>query len=472
MTEESNKSQFYTELEGEKVDIKISKVIEFLESLGYRKLKVLNGGYSLIKIKKKSIICFPQEQDVMQDIKEIILRQEDKPHVWEAFLKRDLINNRKFLAIDIIKDIELNPCTKNTAYFFFNNGILEATKDAIKLIPYESYEGYVFEDQIKNHDFSPINELGKSEFNTFLFNLSNKDGDRFRFLTSSLGFLIHGFKDSKLTKAVILVDEKLDFSGAAHGGTGKSLIGRAVRETISALYKDGKRLNSKGNKFFFQDIDFTHRVLNIDDVNKDFKFEEFFSVITENLTVEKKFKTPYTIPSNLSPKLLITSNYMIQSSGGNSDLRRRLEIEIAPYYNRDFTPFDEFNHRLFDDWDTEERNLFYNDMINYCQFYMANGIMYTTSINLEENKLISETSPAFVEFADSKIVFSKNNEVTIDKSELYTEFREKYPIESKNISIIAFKNYLDKWGSKRGYKLTHRKSNSKSLVDIEMGNSK
>ena len=49
---------------------------------------------------------------------------------------------------------------------------------------------------------------------------------------------------------------------------------------------------------------------------------------------------------------------------------------------------------------------------------------------------------------------------------------EKYPIESKNISTIAFKNHLDKWGSKRGYKLTHRKSNSKSLVDIEMGNSK
>lgn len=418
MIEESDNIIFYKEVKtanGLEVEIIIAKVIEFWESLGYRKLKIPSGDYKLISIKRNSIICFSTEQELMHDIKYHLLHIDKKIHVWEAFLKKDIINKKTNLAINIIKDVNLNLCDPNTAYFFFKNGIAKVGKNDIELISYESYEGFVFESQIINRDFTKIDTIWESEFIHFLYNLSNNNDERMEVLVSSLGYLMHGFKDSRETKAVILVDESLEFTGAANGGTGKSLIGRAVSEITSTLTKDGKNLNTKGNKFFYQDLNLSHRVLYLDDVMKGFDFEYFYSVITGDLTIEAKYQAPYIIPFKSSPKLLISSNFMIQGSGGNSDQRRRLEIEISPYYNENYTPFDEFKHSLFDDWDNNEYNAFYNDLISCCQYYMKNGIKHVKSLNLEENKLISETSVEFVEFTDSNIIFEDDSKIITDR---------------------------------------------------------
>lgn len=470
--ESTERAQFYSEIQvgnGMKIEIKKSKVIEFWESKGYRNLKMPKGGYQLVKIKKKSIICEVVDEELMHEIKDQLLDIEKKFNVWTEFLNKEFISKTSKQALDIIKEINLNICDAKTAYFFFSNGVVRVTETNIELIPYEEYEGYVFENQIIPHDFILVekSEKLKSDFDVFLRNITNKKEERYNHLTSALGYIIHGFKDSSLTKAVILVDETLDFSGEANGGTGKSIIGKAVSLVTSTLTKDGKSLNTKGNRFFYQDLNLSHKVMYLDDVNEDLNFEDFYSVVTGSLSIEEKHKAPYNIPFEISPKLMISSNYMVKGSGGNSDERRRIEIEIFPYYSKDHTPLDGFGKKLFDDWDEKEYNLFFNDMIYYCQKFMLNGIMNSAPINLNENKLILETNMSFVEFADMNITFNSGEEkISRNKTVLYNIYRDKHPMESRIITPIMFAKWLTKWGKRRGYQCHHRKSDGQSIVDF------
>lgn len=462
---------FYTitVIEGKtKITISRAKLVEFWQNKGFRKLKLANDGFELVQITRKSIIKLAKDEDLMHSIKEYLLNVEEKPEVWEEFLKGDYINKKNNLALDVVENLALNISTKNLAFFFFKNGVVKVTANDMLLIPYENYDGFLMQEQIIDHEIilpKDRNYKRNSNFNKFIQNITGDNIDRYHQLTTSIGYIIHPYKDPAFTKAVILVDEKLDFSGEANGGTGKSLVGRAIQKMVSSLQKDGKALNSRGNRFFYQDIKLYHRVLILDDVIKDFDFEYFYSVVTGEMTIEEKYKSSYKVPFELSPKLFISSNYMIQGSGGNSDERRKIEIEIAPYYNKDFTPIEEFGERFFNDWNNEEWNKFYLDMASYCQEYINEGIKNVNPINLKENKLKLKTDISFVEFAEINIIFSEGQrEAIFNKADLYSSYRHAYPVESKNVTAIKFKKWLDEYADARNLTAYHYKSDSNIMV--------
>lgn len=448
------------------VDIYRAKLLKFWDELGFKKLKMPKGGYSLVQIKNNSIISEVQKEELMHAVKYKLLNEDDVPLVWEEFLSGDYINKNNYLALETIRELRLNLSTKNTAYFFFRNGVLKVTPNTMDIIDYNDYQGYIHEDQIIQHDINLENNQ-QSEFDEFLKKVSGNDEARYQSLTTAIGYLLHSYKDLALTKAIILVDEELDFSGEANGGTGKSIIAKAVQYMTSSIFKDGKALHHKSNRFFYQDINLYHRVLIIDDVNVDFEFETFYSVITGEMQVEEKYKAAYKIPFELSPKLLITSNYMVKGSGGNSDERRRIEIEIFPYYKRDFTPIDDFKHRFFSDWKQEEWNPFFIGMAKYCQNYLRSGIVYPTPINLAENKLKQNTDQSFVEFADLNLIIPTDKDSnTLNKATLYDDYRHAYPVESRNVTAIKFKKWIDEYCKFRGLEAYHFKSDSNNLIKI------
>ncbi len=451
-----------------KIDIKIGKLVKFWENLGFRKLKMPKGGYRFVKIRSSCIICDAYEEELTDAVKYKLLHQEKKETVWEEFLSGNYVNKRSFQGLDSIQEVQLNISTEQNAYFYFKNGALKVSADTLELIPYENYPGYILESQIIDFEIDISKRNYKdSDFNKFIKNVTANDKNRYAQLISSIGYIIHGYKSPTTTRALILVDECLDFSGEANGGTGKSIIGKAISKITSTLSKDGKTLHNKTNRFFYQDIDLSHRVLYLDDVNADFNFEEFYSVVTGDMTVEEKYKASYKIPFNLSPKLMISSNYMVKGSGGNSDERRRIEIEIAPHYSAEFTPFDEFGKKLFDDWNCHEWNSFYHCLIFYCQYFIKNGIVAYKPINLEENKLKMATDVSFVDFADMNIKFETGKKmITINKTTFYTAYKEKYPVESRNITNILFKKWLDKWAKTRSLTCNHRKSDGGVFVDF------
>lgn len=469
LTESTQGWNFYTIRttdSGNFIDMKIANILKFLENKGFRRLKMPNGGYELVKIHKNSILIFSDTADMMETIRKQLIEIDRQPEVWEAFMERNYLTSQVETAMERITEVKLNQATKTHSYFFFENGAVEVTRNDIKIIPYEKYHGFIFEKQIIKHHFEI--QSGDAMFDTFLQNATNNEPERYDYLTSSMGYLMHTHKDKTLTKAVILVDEEIDFEGGAEGGTGKTLITEAVSHMVKSTVKDGRALVTGGNRFFYQDIDLSDRLMIIDDISSDTHFEKFFSVVTGGMIVEKKGKQSFSIPFELSPKLLITSNYMINGAGGSSEERRKIEIEISPYY-RNKSIKEEFGCTFFGDWDKREWNLFYNKMITYCQKFLKYGIMQSAPINLIENKLISETDFSFVEFMDSNVKFDeKTDEFKVEKADFFKAYKEKHPLETKQLTINMFRKWCNKYASVRNYDIEHQKSNSKTFLKISV----
>ena len=93
-----------------------------------------------------------------------------------------------------------------------------------------------------------------------------------------------------------------------------------------------------------------------------------------------------------------------------------------------FSPYDDFGHWFFSDWDEKEWGEFDNFMMYCICLYLKAGIIATPPINLNRRKIIDNTCPEFVEFMDEKLkqgVIEFNKEY--DKKTIYTMFIEECP---------------------------------------------
>jgi hypothetical protein len=192
---------------------------------------------------------------------------------------------------------------------------------------------------------------------------------------------------------------------------------------------DGKSFTFE-RSFAYQLVSADTQILVFDDVKKHFDFERLFSVVTEGLTLEKKNKDAIKIPFAKSPKIAITTNYAIKGSG-NSFARRKWELELHQYYNKNFTPQDEFGKLLFGDWNDDDWSQFDNYMINCLKSYLVTGLVKTKSINSNVRDLSQATSHEFIEWVglvdnDDKTATIPTN-VRLYKNELFNSFIEDYP---------------------------------------------
>jgi hypothetical protein len=219
------------------------------------------------------------------------------------------------------------------------------------------------------------------------------------------------------------MDSEIDVEfDEANGGTGKSLIGTAIGQIVPSLFMDGKNIKSQ-DKFKLSGLQSHHKIIFFDDVKKDFDFEWLYPIITGDLYIEKKYKNAVVIPSKESPKVLITSNYVVKGGGGNAERRRKVEYEVSTYFKNVLTPREEFGHRFFDDWDKEEWIKFDNFMAKAVQYFLNNGLIEPKSINIDFNRLKIETSPDFIDFMDNLISKSSSSDILkIDKNELFKDF--------------------------------------------------
>ncbi|MNY39017.1 hypothetical protein D3C86_1736800 [compost metagenome] len=65
------------------------------------------------------------------------------------------------------------------------------------------------------------------------------------------------------------------------------------------------------------------------------------------------------------------------------------------------------------------------------------------------------------------ITFSSGEEkISKNKTTLYNHYRERYPMESRNVSNIRFKKWLTRWSKRRGYVDHHWKSDGQVMVDF------
>jgi hypothetical protein len=366
---------------------------EFLEDNGYYKYSP-EGSKSYVFVKVKNNLIDDTSEEEIKDFILSYVRDNAEVNVYNFFADKTRYFKEDFLNMLNPVDVYFVSDTKDTAYLYYRNCAVCVKKNSIETIDYVDLGGYVWRKQVIQRDFSVIDEFD-CDYKQFIFNVSGGQEERSKTLESTIGYMLHGFKNLGYCPAVIVNDEVITEN--PEGGTGKGIFVNAIGKMKNLVVLDGKAFSFE-RSFPYQLLSTDTQVLTFDDVRKKFDFERLFSIVTEGITVEKKNKDAIKIPFDTAPKVIITTNYAIKGKG-NSFERRKWEVEFSAYYNKNYTPENEFGRLLFSDWDEIEWLRFDNYMIACLQLYLSKGFVTSKFTNLDMRRLIAETTEEFVEWA-------------------------------------------------------------------------
>jgi len=380
----------------EKGSIKLA-TFRFLRYLEYNNVsKYYPGDNGYLFLKKDGNFISEFSETRIKDFTLEDLRNRGEIDAFEMMANKTNVFSSNFLNMVKTSNLEIQKDTKNEAFIYYKNTAVKVKKDGFELVSYDSLKGLVWEDQIIDRELT-LADKSEGEFQSFIWKISGQDEKRYYTFKSVLGYLLHSYQNEGKPKVIIFNDELI--SDSPNGGSGKGLIHKAI-----SYVKKLSTINGKGfdpsKQFAYQTVNPDTQVLLFDDIDKNFKFENLFSLITEGLVIEKKGKDAVKIPFNDSPKISITTNYTVKGEGG-SHLRRIFEVEMSSFFNDQHTPEDEFGHLLFSEWSDEEWAKFDNYMLRCIQYYLKNGLVQSKTVNLELRKLRNDTNKDFLEFMDA-----------------------------------------------------------------------
>ena len=454
---------------------KINQVeyFEFLKSLGIMNYYPESGRNDLkpILIQVINNQAEPINQNYIIRITSEYLLKNKKKKFLNAYLGsiNSIVNEKSLSSLSAFEG-EFNRDTKDKAFFYFKNVIAEVSQDGIKSLNYMDLKGIIWKSQIIDKVFTIKNTfkvLKNCVFHSFLKDItSHKDKKkakkRYLHLLSIIGYLLHDYKDETFAKAVVLMDEKV--SDEASGGTGKTLLARSLGKLRKVVQEDGKSFNPD-DRFVFQQVMLDTQIFQVDDTKKNFNFERLFAVITEGLQVEKKGEPKFTIPYANSPKILITTNYVVGDKADSAD-RRREEFELTNFYHSGFGPDTKYKHQFFLDWDDNQWNLYFNLMLVATKSFLKNKIMPSEPINTEYKRLVNKVGEEIIEFIENEVEIG----VEHDKNKLFNKFLIQYP----NVKIYhqrSFTNCIKEYASIKGLILDKRHSGNINYLTFSNPNS-
>lgn len=444
--EEENESQTFWD-RNERGVIKIVHIQfkQFLEDNGFYKY-CPEGGKNYIFVKVTNNLIDHTSEKEIKDFVLTHLLQLDDVGVYNYFADNTRFFKEEFLSLLSTIDIYFIADSKDSSYLYYKNCAVKISKDNVMTIDYLDLGGYVWKDHVIDRNFNICEVTGNCDFKKFVFNINGSDDQRSRSMESTIGFLMHGYKNLSFCPAVILNDEVI--SDNPEGGTGKGLLMSALSKMKKLVVIDGKSFAFE-KSFAYQLVSADTQILCFDDVRKHFDFERLFSVVTEGLTLEKKNKDAIKIPFSRSPKIAITTNYAIKGAG-NSFARRKWELELHQYYNKNFTPLDEFGKLMFGDWNDDDWCEFDNYMINCLKSYLRTGLIKPTFVNLKIRQLSAETCHEFIEWC-GLVDTAQNREVMLQvgvrlyKNDLYQNFIEEYPDYGARGRMTVSRTKFYKW---------------------------
>jgi len=444
--EEQSSQKFWTK--SDKGIVKIVHILfkQFLEDNGFYKYNPEGSkNYVFVRV-TNNLIDHTSEKEIKDFILNYLLDLEDAL-VYNYFADNTRFFREEFLTLLSSIDVYFIADTKSACYLYYKNCALKVTDQGVTSIDYIDLGGYVWKDHVIDRNFE-LDEVRTCDFEQFIANISAHDVNRIKSMESTLGFLMHGYKDLSFCPAVILNDEVI--SDNPEGGTGKGLLMNALSQMKKLVVIDGKAFTFE-RSFAYQLVSADTQILCFDDVRKHFEFERLFSVVTEGLTLEKKNKDAIKIPFNKSPKIAITTNYAIKGAG-NSFERRKWELELNQYYNKTFTPLDEFKKLMFGDWDDKEWEQFDNYMINCLSSYLRTGLVRSTFVNLKIRQLSAETCHEFIEWCglvhnspQSEHIQKLDTMERVYKNDLYHDFIQDNPDFAPKAKMTISRSRFNKW---------------------------
>ena len=388
--------------------------------------------------------------------------------------------------------------TYSTKYFYYRNCIVQVTPGGIVHFPYrdldtyitlaeqrygEANGRYIWESSIMDRDFDP-DAIG-GDFMLFCMLICGgndaKKSDkmreqysrRYNSLKSILGYLMHGNFECNL-KAILFMDANLDNNSRLTGGTGKGILGKALGHILNRNIGDRKYISEGGKTFNISDErrysngDLSTQLVHIEDIKKDFVFDNFLNDVTEYIPIRKMNVDRIMIRS----KIMLSSNTPIDIITCADATKRRLVVfELDNYFNASHTPIDEFKRRFFESkWTADDWKQFDAFMIDCAYFYIANkdkvndkgevtGIIEPPQINYKRQLLNAKLPEDFVYWFEEKISGAQVAMVYCEfkKKDLYSEFCTKYEAYS-NVQLYAraftkwCKFYLEVMGIPSGEK--------------------
>ena len=434
--EESTFKEFWTKSDKGNISIVHYEFKQFLEENGYFKYSP-EGTKSYVFVKvTNNLIDNTTEEEIKDFILDYLLKVGDMS-VYNYFADKTRFFKEDFLTILSPVDVYFVADEKDVSYLYYTNCAVKVTCDDIIIVDYLDLGGYVWKDQVIDREFK-VCEVNDCDFKKFVSNIAGGTADRILSVESTIGYLMHSYKNQGYCPAVIINDEVI--SDNPEGGTGKGLFVNAISKMKKMVVLDGKQFSFE-KSFAYQLVSADTQILTFDDVRKHFDFERLFSIVTEGITLEKKNKDAIKIPFGRSPKIVITTNYAIKGKG-NSFERRKWELEFKKHYSKDFTPEDEFGKLLFSDWDDDEWCRFDNYMIQNLRLYLCNGFVKSEFKNLKTRKFIAETDHNFWEWAmDENIKY----EARLYKQDLYNAFIADNPDYGPRSKMSISQNKFYQW---------------------------
>ena len=368
--------------------------------------------YELIQINGKII-------EIINDsiFKSKLLQPYFEPDGLNYIMKNSkvLFNRDNLLEYLDIFEKEFNRNTETKKYLYFKNKFAVVTKNEnidksnipvikrnYELKEYNELPNYIWKSDM--HEYSILDKsAGRSEFWTFLEKISGLYEGKNKIQNPSendilhFGAIITSFAQylddyySPNFKFVALLDQRekgdLD-TDKAQGRTGKTVIELAISNVIKeTVIIDGKKFNTTDN-FAWQKVNKTTKVIVLDDLDKRFNLSSLYAIYSVGLTVNQKHKPAFSFTSKNNPKIILSTNYTIQTNS-DSDKARIKEVELAPYYSIDFTPEDDFGHRLFEHWSEDGQwNSFLYDCLDMLQVYTDYGLVDYNLINVNDRKAV------------------------------------------------------------------------------------
>lgn len=372
--------------------------------------------------------------------------------------------------------------TRGLDYLFFRDIAWKITEHSVKEVPLSEIKFNIWSDSI--HEFSGMKLLGplveveklpsedysikltqagqRCHFLQFLVNASNftwrkkqkelteddvaSNTQHLVSKLSAIGYLANSYKDMGQAKAVIAMDGKLQDFDEANGRTGKSLVGLALRQIFPrAKVLDGKALGVSNNnrQFIWEGLDERSRIVIGDDLMKDFDFDSLFSLITSDWPVNPKGQAAYTVPFSKAPKIYLSSNFSV-AGDGSSYRARQWPLAFSDFYSEDHQPVQDFGALFFEEWDSDQWELFWNLIAQCIQIYFRFGYVPAPDSRLEDRRLIQQIGEDFMTWADEYFeVGGGHLNIRILRQEMFRAFTEhvqntrgtKVPYSPKGFSM-------------------------------------
>lgn len=399
--ETKNINAFWSINDKGKVLIDANQFIKFISALGYAiyMSDPSDENWKIVKV-SNMIVDIVSIKYIKDDVLNYVEKHAPDPVYQELNMKNRYFEKTFLNALPLI-EVEQIRDKKNSSYIFFEKFFYEIDADKIKKRSYIDLEGrHIWRQQISKNNIEQLTNYQGHDFQMFVWNISGQDEMKYKSICTSIGYLIHTYKDPSNTKAIYASDNSMgELDGMAEGGSGKDLLMKSISQLRSVVEIDGKDFD-KRDKFKFQLVQEYTQVVLMGDYEGDIK--ELFNKITGQFPIEKKAKDTIQLSFENSPKFYISSNTSPQ--GFSSSFKRRTHsIEFSNHYSDTHQPIDEFGRNFFgSEWTQDDYNKFYTFLFDCIMMYFKDGLIEVVNTeNRQLKQMIKNLGLAFTEyFAD------------------------------------------------------------------------